>query len=1001
LEQLKRVHDTIITQILQPSPLGGDYKHFYKTIDPVTSFGPYTNDEVQAAIDSSAILISYLGHSGTQTWDNGIVDPGQLQSTSGSAPLITDFGCSTGKFAEPDIVSFSELFTVGTKGEAIAYIGNSSLGFISTSTLFPSIFYNRLLLDQENTISENLKLAKIEMLQRYGFNGVYKLFSLTNTLLGDPIISLPVPDKPNLTVSAFTINEDTASDNFDHLNIKFNFNNYGKVTADYFQIKVMDEWDSIINLDTLFSLQLPLLKGEITLDVPIYQKAGKHSLKFLIDEQNTIDEYNENDNTMQIIYNVKSSAVRLMADYLYENEADDTVIILNPQSYNKGDSIKIDISQTPDFINNESKTFSQGSFYNSVALNESYSNKRIWMRGKLQNSDEYCFNNSLYISNKTGYLVNDIYGLENLKLEHLTLSDNRIIPDTPVSLFKVISAGFHDGKTAVISKDEENYVPMGNIIGHHVCVFNAQTSEFKGYKKFNVLGSDAQTIKDYYNFLDSLNEDYFVMIAISDEGCITVDSLREKIKEFGSLYIDSLSFRSSWAFIGRKGLPPGSALESFSKAYTGRVQIDTAVECSTRKGYFTTPLIGPAAEWGSISLQKNIPPATDLKVRLLGMNHNGDFDSLNYFNNDSCITIADDLPYRYIKLNGIMTSESTSSPELSGIRVAYTYPAELGISASEVLVSDTIQHGEAIDLSFFVGNAGGIAADSFKVNVELKDENNKSNIIHSVLIDKLNVKEKTKVSCSYISETNGGKEIFISIDPQNSIFEKHEDNNYLTLPIYISPDTSLPKLKITFDGNEIVSGEYVSATPEINIGLYDTSPLPISDPANLIIYFDDQLLNYTINSDSLFYETGNEQKIRVTYKPRLSEGEHKLKIIAMDASGNYCDSTRTEILFYSDDDLKLLNVYNYPNPFSAGTNFTFNITQIPDEFRLNIYTLTGRLIKTILLAKSDLNHGFNSINWDGTDEDGDLVGNGIYFYKISIIKDGKSQSVIQKMAKVM
>jgi hypothetical protein len=927
------------------------------------------------------------------------VDPGQLKSSLGLTPLITDFGCSTGKFAEPDIVSFSEMFTVGAEGDAISYIGNSSLGFISTSTLFPFIFYKKILLEPGHTISENHKLAKIELLQRFGYSGVYELFALTNTFFGDPVISLPVPEKPNLRAAALTIIEDSAFDNIDYLSIKFSINNDGIHLPDYVHIRVIDEWNSVINIDTVYSLQIPLLKVDIFPVVPIYQKAGRHSLKIMIDEQNTIEEYNENDNTMEVIYNVKSSAVRLMTDYIYENEISDTVMILNPQNYEKGDSVTVEISQTSDFNNFESITFSQESFYSPIALKSRYNNKRIWIRGKVQNSEEFCFNNSLYVGSNTGYLANGIYAFQNLKLDNLAINGDRITLDTSFTLFKVISAGFHDGKTAVVSKNEENYVPMGNVIGHHVCVFDAHTSEFKVYKKFNVFGSDAQTISDYYNFLDSLSEEYIVMIAISDEGNITVDSLREKIKEFGSRYIDSLNFRSSWAFIGRKGLAPGSSLESFSKAYSGRVQIDTTISCIYRKGYFTTPLLGPAAVWGSLSLQNNIPPGADINVRLLGMKKNGELDSLSFFKVDSSFVLSDTLEYHYLKLNGMMITENTSLPELSGIRLTYTPPAELGIS-SDIVLSDTIQQGEAIDLAFNIANAGGIAANSVIVNVELRDKNNRIEIIHSELIGRLNSKQSKIVSCNYTPAHKGLMEICISVDPQDSIFEKYENNNYLTLPLYISADTTSPELTITFDDNDIVSGEYVSATPEIDICLYDTSPLPIN-PQNLIIYFDQQILNYTANSDSLFYETGNVQNLHVTYKPKLTAGEHKLKIIAMDAAGNYCDSNRTEILFFTDDQLKLLNVYNYPNPFAAGTNFTFSISQLPDELRLNIYTVAGRIIKTILLAKSDLNYGFNTIPWDGTDEDGNPAGSGIYFYKISITKDGKSQSVIQKMAKVL
>ncbi len=102
---------------------------------------------------------------------------------------------------------------------------------------------------------------------------------------------------------------------------------------------------------------------------------------------------------------------------------------------------------------------------------------------------------------------------------------------------------------------------------------------------------------------------------------------------------------------------------------------------------------------------------------------------------------------------------------------------------------------------------------------------------------------------------------------------------------------------------------------------------------------------------------------------------------------------------YSNPDL--LQVYNYPNPFSDNTNFTFELRGIipPEEFKIKIFTVAGRLIKE-LTPSSPLQIGFNKIYWDGKDQDGDEIANGLYFYKI-ISKHGDDvKTVTQKLAKV-
>jgi len=115
--------------------------------------------------------------------------------------MISDFGCSTGEFAEPDIRAFSELFVAGLDGDAIGYEGNSSLGFTSTATTFPLLFYNKILKENFFELGKAHVLAKIDLLHNYGSGGFYGVFAYSNTLFSDPVIKLLVPPKPNLTIS--------------------------------------------------------------------------------------------------------------------------------------------------------------------------------------------------------------------------------------------------------------------------------------------------------------------------------------------------------------------------------------------------------------------------------------------------------------------------------------------------------------------------------------------------------------------------------------------------------------------------------------------------------------------------------------------------------------------------------------------------------------------------------------------------------------------------------
>ncbi|HRI47074.1 MAG TPA: FlgD immunoglobulin-like domain containing protein, partial [Ignavibacteriaceae bacterium] len=100
------------------------------------------------------------------------------------------------------------------------------------------------------------------------------------------------------------------------------------------------------------------------------------------------------------------------------------------------------------------------------------------------------------------------------------------------------------------------------------------------------------------------------------------------------------------------------------------------------------------------------------------------------------------------------------------------------------------------------------------------------------------------------------------------------------------------------------------------------------------------------------------------------------------------------------NDLKIAQVYNYPNPFTETTNFTFKLTQVPDEVVIKVYTIAGRLIREIKKNSSELNADFNFIQWDGRDQDGDKIANGVYLYKVIARLGDKTEHITEKLAKI-
>ncbi len=166
IELLKSTNENIIKNYSSARPLSLISPHFYKTVNPRTDFGPYESKFIQGEIEKGGLAVSYIGHSGTRTWDNSISEAGQLDNALNRGFLVTDFGCSTNKFAEPDIDAFGKLFLFS--GQAIGYVGNSSLGYLSTSTTVSIYFYESLFGENRRGLGDAHLSAKIKMFERLG-----------------------------------------------------------------------------------------------------------------------------------------------------------------------------------------------------------------------------------------------------------------------------------------------------------------------------------------------------------------------------------------------------------------------------------------------------------------------------------------------------------------------------------------------------------------------------------------------------------------------------------------------------------------------------------------------------------------------------------------------------------------------------------------------------------------------------------------------------------------
>ncbi|HRY31841.1 MAG TPA: type IX secretion system sortase PorU [Bacteroidales bacterium] len=117
----------------------------------------------------------------------------------------------------------------------------------------------------------------------------------------------------------------------------------------------------------------------------------------------------------------------------------------------------------------------------------------------------------------------------------------------------------------------------------------------------------------------------------------------------------------------------------------------------------------------------------------------------------------------------------------------------------------------------------------------------------------------------------------------------------------------------------------------------------------------------------------------------LKEGLHTLRLKAWDIYNNSSEAY-TEFIVMENDRLVIENLVNYPNPFIDHTCFVFNHNQPGTELEVEIqvYSVTGSLVR--VLKTRLLTDGFKAgpILWDGLSEQGARLNRGMYVYRLHV-----------------
>jgi hypothetical protein len=427
-------------------------------------------------------------------------------------------------------------------------------------------------------------------------------------------------------------------------------------------------------------------------------------------------------------------------------------------------------------------------------------------------------------------------------------------------------------------------------------------------------------------------------------------------------------------------------------------------------GSVTSKNIGPVSWWNNLNYDLiNPSPSGEYSAILLGQNSSTkNWDTLQVDVPDSVSLAAinaDTYSYLRLKFDLIDSTFQTTEPmELRSVQFDYQPLSDVYVEREDFnFQQDSLLQGYPVTFDFKARNYGELSADSLSLSFFL---NGMDSLIFkpmvSVPADSFSTVEHTVDTRGLLFENK------ITAYGELKKREYFYFNNLIDKEFFVARDSTRPIFDVKFDGQEIINDDIVSSRPEVVISLEDNSPLPLDTSYFTLVHNNRPLRFYQPEIDWSYQGVGSP--FIITWTPTLPDTTHPLspiekntlEILAKDASGNFFDSTSYRVTFYVYNDNDIDRVYNYPNPFSSSTYFTFILKgeEKPSEVEIKIFTIAGRLIRDIKLSSSDLITNFNKIYWDGKDEDGDEIGNGVYLYKVIATFTDQSKTITQKLAKV-
>jgi hypothetical protein len=523
------------------------------------------------------------------------------------------------------------------------------------------------------------------------------------------------------------------------------------------------------------------------------------------------------------------------------------------------------------------------------------------------------------------------------------------------------------------------------------------------------------------------NNNYFVNQWKSDTSYLgSGRSIYHHLYAQGFANADSFNRPRAFIFTYKKNGQATVASKSiFSEGIFDKITLSADYLTPDTLGYVTSPTFGPALAWKEFKWRGTVTDATPgdrPTVDIIGIKADGSVDTLihNISTSQQTVNISsiNASVYRYLRLHMTNRDSIQHTPyALNYWRLTYD-PVPEGAVAPNLLFSmkDTFDVGEPVAFKLAFKNVSdGVFQDSINLKAIVYD---RTNTPRTFLIPKQKSPKNPGeiLNLQFDVDTKlivGVNTLYVDINPEdNAQPEQFHFNNFVFRNFYVRGDTLNPLMDVTFDNVHILNRDIVSSKPNITIKLKDEAKwMLLNDPsvatvqvryptAEGVLTSSSVTRTFSYNSDTLKFTPATgapnaSNAASIEFRPFFEQdGEYELIITGKDMSNNSAGTMSYRVNFQIINKAMISNMLNYPNPFTTSTAFVFTLTgsEVPQNIKIQVLTVTGKIVREITkdeLGPLHIGRNITEFKWDGTDQYGQKLANGVYLYRVVTNLNGK------------